>query len=311
MRRYVRIVGANRIDDAAVAAAIVDVTCAASRMPFPRLTHSELSHTEQKQAVSGPLMDMDPGSSHLILKPEQVRSGDLVVVHPYLTKEDTGGCVGVVLRHSPLDTLILVVNVDAGIDLEAPWNEQVEYQKSFRPVWRLHAYLPPIAPEDPRQFLPPALRNVPLSWGGRYPTPLHLLHSVPLDVPAVEQSETFQRVSGHQILPGLWCSFADGRVVEAAAQKLETGESFPENFGGFIGMECLQPGKLREYMRMNHWFVIRPGGVVLPPQGWRCSSPVVGKWDDLNWAPWRAALTSVGGEFRDWAEVDWAAVASH
>merc|ERR1712157_55012 len=96
------------------------------------------------------------------------------------------------------------------------------------------------------------------------------------------------------------------------AQKLESGEASPEHFGGFVGMVCLEPGKLAGYMHMNHWFVVRPPSTwVLPPQGWGgiAQGPAGNWWDDRCWDPWRSVFSNLGGEFHDWATVDWAALA--
>eukprot|EP00929_Paragymnodinium_shiwhaense_P072945 TRINITY_DN37045_c0_g1_i1.p1 TRINITY_DN37045_c0_g1~~TRINITY_DN37045_c0_g1_i1.p1 ORF type:complete len:270 (+),score=18.04 TRINITY_DN37045_c0_g1_i1:542-1351(+) len=193
-------------------------------------------------------------------------------------------------------------------------------EQAQRPAWRLHVHLPPLAREDPRAQLPAALRGLPLRWGGPYPTPLHLLHSVPLGLARPEharQSEAFERMVDQPVGPNLWCSYADSSVVAAVGDKLAVGEARPEHFGGYVGMMCLEPGRLDHYMRTGHWMAVRPRSTssssissCIPPQGWTSSLTQVwddnGAWvDDRHWSPWRSILKSLGGEFADWADVDW------
>merc|ERR1719362_679007 len=242
---------------------------------------------------------------------EDVRSGDLIVGHPCLTQEGLGGCVGIVLRHSPIDTLCLVLNVDSGVSVSHGWHSSCH---RHRPAWRLHVHLPPLATNDQRRVLPTALQHVPLRWGGPYPTPLHILHTTPLALPTARHSETFQRLTNHEVHPGLWCSYVDEPVLEALTDVLKGGDAPPSRFGAYVGMLTMEPGKLENYMIMNHWFVARPmvssfvkGRWSVPPQGWGTS--VWGRdyqWiDDRQWDPWRSIVSHLGGEFAGWAGIDW------
>jgi len=252
----------------------------------------------------------------LITDPSRVQRGDFLVAHPYLTDEGLGGCLGVVLRHSPLDSLCLLLNVDGGIDGAGSGvgagasGRHTAGPQSQRPSWRLHVHLPPLAPQDPRNVLPAVLGSIPLRWGGPHPVPLHLLHSVPLVPPPARQTEAFQRITGHEVCPGLWCSFLDARVLSAVERALRRGEASPQHFGAFVGMLCLQPGRLGAYMAQNHWFILRasaPERWPIPPQGWGSTAwGVDQQWaDDRCWGPWRALLRALGGEFADWASVGW------
>jgi hypothetical protein len=119
-------------------------------------------------------------------------------------------------------------------------------------------------------------------------------------------------MTGHQVKPGLWCSYPDDKVLQAASQKLETGEARLSDFGAFVGMVALEPDRLRHYMIQRHWFVARPSGGrawETPPQGWGgFVYDKDGQWiDDREWQPWRAVLQGLGGEFADWAQIDWLA----
>jgi len=303
----------GRTTDAAFAAAAVAVNCAAARVPLPLCSTSD--SWADIQSILG------VKNLSMVSKADDVKMGDLLVAHPSLTDEGLGGCVGIVLRHSPLDTLCLILNVDSGVDCGSHGSFQTGSRphapggaassNSQRPSWRLHVYLPPLAQQDPRNSLPASLQSVPLRWGGPHPVPLHLLHTVPLlRGPQGPQKECFQRLTGQQVYPGLWCSFADAPVVEAVRCKLENGEAHSKDFGAFVGMMCLEPDRLENYIRQNHWLVLHPtltGTSAVPTQGWgRHVWGQCGEWiDDRQWLPWRAILNNLGGEFQDWAHIDW------
>lgn len=286
------------LDSPDLASATLALYCASARLPLPSCErwepHTGMSSTSGFETVSNA---------------NDVKPGDLLVAHPGLTEEGLGGCVAMVLRHSEFDTLCLVMNVDAGVNATATWKSPAQRQ---RPPFRLHVHLPPIAPEDPRQMLPEAMQKIPLRWGGGHPTPLHLLHTMPL-VDTTRHQATYQRLTGHEVYPGLWCSYVDEAVLQAVSQKLQDGEAKPSDFGAFVGMMCMEPGRLENYMIQNHWFVVRPreeSKGAGPHQGWGGTawSPD-GRWmDDRQWAPWRSILSDLGGEFADWADVDWVSV---
>lgn len=284
------------MDSAAVVAATVSVCCASATQPLPRCDKwNSRAETSQKPGLE---------AVELVLRSTDVKAGDLIVAHPGLTQEGLGGCVGVVLRHSPEDTLCMILNVDSGINENAAWQSPLQRR---RPPWRLHVHLPPIAQEDPRHRLPTALHKVPLRWGGPFPTPLHLLHTVPLTTPT-RKNGTFERLTGHEVYPGLWCSFVDDHVLKAVDEKVQSGEAQPSNFGAFVGMMCLEPDRLENYMIQNHWFIVRPrGDWQPPPEGWGGFAWTPdGQWiDDRQWAPWRTIMDHLGGEFAEWAAVDW------
>eukprot|EP00747_Dinoflagellata_sp_TGD_P064062 gnl/TRDRNA2_/TRDRNA2_153720_c0_seq9.p2 gnl/TRDRNA2_/TRDRNA2_153720_c0~~gnl/TRDRNA2_/TRDRNA2_153720_c0_seq9.p2 ORF type:complete len:328 (-),score=45.25 gnl/TRDRNA2_/TRDRNA2_153720_c0_seq9:24-872(-) len=234
----------------------------------------------------------------LILHEDDMMPGDLLVSHPSLTGP-LGGCVALVIRHSSLDTLCLVLNVDCTKDVDAASraNPAAATEGAVgggqAPPRRPHVHLPPLAAVDPRRRLPQELHDLPMHWGGPHPVPLHLLHSMPL-VPS-------------QVYPGLRCSFVDEAVIAAAESALRSGEAQASQFGAFVGMLCLDPATLGDYMRRNHWFALRPpedDSFPVPISGWSADSGCE-TGDDRQWAPWRALFAGLGGEFQAWASVDW------
>jgi len=187
----------------------------------------------------------------------------------------------------------------------------------LRPRWRLHVNLPPIGKKDQRETLPEALHSVPLRWGGPYPTSLHILHRVSLDISPPLQTETFERLTNHEVHSGLWCSCVDETVLAAVKEALRNGSANASDFGAYVGMFLMEPGRLENYMLMNHWIIARPKKRCdgqpswnIPPEGWGTAAwSDSGRWlDDRQWAPWRAVLTELGEGFSPWATVDWGKV---
>lgn len=238
--------------------------------------------------------------------------------HPHMTDIDgTGGCVALVLRHTAFDTMALVLNVDGCVDdPELPprtdaglgWSALPNVQ---RPLSRIHVHLPPLAHVDARKYLPKELHRIPMRWGGAHPVPLHLLHSVPLvDPPSSIQVEPFQRLTGHYVCPGLWCSYVDREVIDATERALDAGAG-TENFGAYVGMICLERNEcgLLDFMTRNHWLVVRPRiPLAISPQGWSggfARGPQGEFKDDRQWDPWRTIMSKLGGEFADWAKTEW------
>eukprot|EP00747_Dinoflagellata_sp_TGD_P064056 gnl/TRDRNA2_/TRDRNA2_153720_c0_seq3.p1 gnl/TRDRNA2_/TRDRNA2_153720_c0~~gnl/TRDRNA2_/TRDRNA2_153720_c0_seq3.p1 ORF type:complete len:332 (-),score=42.36 gnl/TRDRNA2_/TRDRNA2_153720_c0_seq3:24-884(-) len=267
--------------------AAVAVAGLASHLPLPVVANEPQAHTALPR----------------LIRQDDIMPGDLLVSHPSLTGGLLGGCVALVIRHSSLDTLCLVLNVDCTMDVDeasranpaAGTDGAVSSRHAYRqaPPRRPHVHLPPLAAVDPRRRLPQELHDLPMHWGGPHPVPLHLLHSMPL-VPS-------------QVYPGLRCSFVDEAVIAAAESALRSGEAQASQFGAFVGMLCLDPATLGDYMRRNHWFALRPpedDSFPVPISGWSADSGCE-TGDDRQWAPWRALFAGLGGEFQAWASVDW------
>eukprot|EP00747_Dinoflagellata_sp_TGD_P064059 gnl/TRDRNA2_/TRDRNA2_153720_c0_seq6.p1 gnl/TRDRNA2_/TRDRNA2_153720_c0~~gnl/TRDRNA2_/TRDRNA2_153720_c0_seq6.p1 ORF type:complete len:348 (-),score=45.58 gnl/TRDRNA2_/TRDRNA2_153720_c0_seq6:24-932(-) len=254
----------------------------------------------------------------LILHEDDMMPGDLLVSHPSLTGP-LGGCVALVIRHSSLDTLCLVLNVDCTKDVDAASraNPAAATEGAVgggqAPPRRPHVHLPPLAAVDPRRRLPQELHDLPMHWGGPHPVPLHLLHSMPLVPSPAAQREPFQRLYDQEVYPGLRCSFVDEAVIAAVERALRSGDAKPSQFGAFVGMLCLDPATLGKYMSKNRWLAVRPpedDPCPVPVSGWSADhgreaagSPTTA--DDRQWAPWRALFAGLGGEFQAWASVDW------
>merc|ERR1711920_1070554 len=97
---------------------------------------------------------------HVVENADNIQAGDYLLGHPMA--DGISGCVAIVLRHSPLDTLCLLLNIDAdgGTDnvtvqddaqnttmagyVQSPWHPRRVGQMPRRP----HIHLPPIASED-------------------------------------------------------------------------------------------------------------------------------------------------------------------
>merc|ERR1712146_147171 len=76
----------------------------------------------------------------------------------------------------------------------------------------------------------------------------------------------------------------------------------------------MEEGRLKNYMIQNHWFVVRPtsqdAAWRVPQQGWGTSVwGQDGRWtDDRQWGAWRSIMRGLGGDFAEWADVDWSRV---
>jgi len=240
-------------------------------------------------AASGPRKRTQPRLPEVTLA-QTPRRGDLVLLHPSQSASLLGGTVGLVLRTSHLDSLVLALNLPV----------------EGRPNPFGGSYAATGGAGDPRLQLPQALRDAPLKYGGTHPIPLHLLHSVPLEDAraAMPQTDAWQRLTGHEVIAadssgcgGLWCSFADQGILAAVKDAITSGRASPNDFGAFVGMIALEGGVLQDHVRKGYWHVLRPSW----RNGW--SYPVQG-WSD-HWGVWRGLLRSLGGEFAAWASVDW------
>mmetsp|Transcript_96728 Transcript_96728/g.167899 ORF Transcript_96728/g.167899 Transcript_96728/m.167899 type:complete len:450 (+) Transcript_96728:80-1429(+) len=290
--------------DGALAMAAVGVATTVMRSPLP--------HCQSWQPSSSQL-----GGLHVVENPGNIMKGDYLLGHPSLAEDGIGGCVAIVLRHSRSETLCLLLNVNADVlddaDAQLPNSPQsmlghlqspMHPRRLGRMPRRPHVCLPPLAAHDPRQVLPEQLRSSPLRYGGAHPAPLHLLHSTPLKLTAPMEQQ--QRLVGWEVRPGLWCSYVDEQVANVAREALEHGKAVPQQFGAFVGMIAYGPGDLANSVLQNHWIPVRPlarDAWHVPPQGWVAS--VAASQDDRHWGSWRDLLSSIGGEYAEWAKVDW------
>lgn len=288
--------------DGALAMAAVGVATTVMRSPLPYCQNWQPSSNR-------------PRGLHLVENPGNIMQGDYLLGHPSLAEDGVGGCVAIVLRHSQSETLCLLLNVNADVldtaqtpnsfesmlgHLQSPMHPRRPGRMPRRP----HVCLPPLAAQDPRVALPAPLRSSPLGYGGAHPTPLHLLHSTPLQFDP--QMDRRQRLVGWEVRPGLWCSHVDEQVANAARQALEQGKAVPQQFGAFVGMVTYGPGGLANSVLQNHWIPVRPSARDLwqaPPQGWVAG--VAASQDDRHWGSWRDLLSCLGGEYAEWAKVDW------